>query len=117
MDTALCLFSRIPGEECRDLIYELGLASQSCVCCRLSPKQKRDIVELVRGKSPGTVTLSIGDGANDVGVRGGPRTGYLIPGCDGDGAWTWPGNSSGVVVAAAVTSKRCYLVKSKSLRF
>ena len=31
------------------------------------------------------------------------RTGYLIPGCDGDGAWTRPENSSvGAVAAAAV---------------
>ena len=37
-----------------------------------------------------------------VGVRGGPRTGYLIPGCDGDGAWTRPENSSAAVVVAAV---------------
>ena len=36
-----------------------------------------------------------------IGVRGGARTGYLIPGCDGDGAWTRPENSS-VAAAAAV---------------
>ena len=43
-----------------------------------------------------------------VGVRGGARTGYLIPGCDGDGAWTQPENSSAVaavVVAAARPQK------------
>ena len=34
-------------------------------------------------------------------MRGGARTGYLIPGCDGNGAWTRPGNSSAVVVVVA----------------
>ena len=28
---------------------------------------------------------------NQIGVRGGARTGYVIPGRDGMGAWTWPG--------------------------
>ena len=40
-------------------------------------------------------------GHRKIGVRGGARTGYLIPGCDGNGAWTRPENSSAVVVVAA----------------
>lgn len=35
------------------------------MACRVSPKQKSEIVALVKNKS-GKVTLSIGDGANDV---------------------------------------------------
>ena len=43
----------------------LGIISKSVICCRLSPKQKSLIVNLV--KSHGKfVTLAIGDGANDV---------------------------------------------------
>ena len=39
--------------------------AKSVVCCRVSPKQKADIVSLY--KKRGTwVTLSVGDGANDV---------------------------------------------------
>ena len=43
----------------------LGIISKSVICCRLSPKQKSLIVNLI--KSHGKfVTLAIGDGANDV---------------------------------------------------
>ena len=36
------------------------------LACRVSPQQKADIVNLVRKRYPKKVTLSIGDGANDV---------------------------------------------------
>ncbi len=34
--------------------------------CRVTPLQKADIVRLVRGKVKDSITLAIGDGANDV---------------------------------------------------
>lgn len=45
----------------------MSLASQcqSVLCCRVTPGQKADIVNLVR-KHTDSVTMSIGDGANDV---------------------------------------------------
>lgn len=36
------------------------------LACRVSPKQKADIVNMIKGKHPDKVTLAIGDGANDV---------------------------------------------------
>lgn len=36
------------------------------LACRVSPQQKADIVNMIRKKFPKKVTLSIGDGANDV---------------------------------------------------
>jgi len=36
------------------------------LACRVSPKQKADIVMFIRERFPSKVTLSIGDGANDV---------------------------------------------------
>lgn len=36
------------------------------MACRVSPKQKADIVLLVRNRFPKKITLAIGDGANDV---------------------------------------------------
>jgi len=65
------------------LIYELGMNSRSCVCTRLSPKQKRELVHLVRRRSPSTVTLSIGDGANDVPMLEGAHVGIGIRGKEG----------------------------------
>ena len=39
---------------------------QVVLACRVSPKQKADIVNMIRMRFPDKVTLSIGDGANDV---------------------------------------------------
>jgi len=68
---------------CKSLIYELGLASRSCVCCRLTPLQKRQLVELVHHKSPTTITLAIGDGANDVPMIEGAHLGIAVRGKEG----------------------------------
>lgn len=38
---------------------------QSVLCCRITPGQKAEIVTLVR-KHTSSITMSIGDGANDV---------------------------------------------------
>lgn len=38
----------------------------SVVCARVSPRQKSLVVNMVRTASPSAVTLSVGDGANDV---------------------------------------------------
>lgn len=43
----------------------LAKQCQSVLCCRVTPGQKADIVSLVR-KHTHSVTMSIGDGANDV---------------------------------------------------
>lgn len=45
------------------------LASDSAdvvLACRVSPKQKADIVNMIRKRFPSKTTLAIGDGANDV---------------------------------------------------
>lgn len=40
--------------------------SDVVLACRVSPKQKADIVNLIKKRYPKKVTLAIGDGANDV---------------------------------------------------
>ena len=47
--------------------FILGIFSKcdSVVCCRMSPKQKGEIVRFVK-RHQSKVTLAIGDGANDV---------------------------------------------------
>ena len=48
-----------------ELFFQLAIVAHSCICCRVSPKQKADVVKLA--KSHGNwLTLAIGDGANDV---------------------------------------------------
>eukprot|EP01116_Phalansterium_solitarium_P015183 TRINITY_DN3338_c0_g4_i1.p1 TRINITY_DN3338_c0_g4~~TRINITY_DN3338_c0_g4_i1.p1 ORF type:complete len:1533 (+),score=566.23 TRINITY_DN3338_c0_g4_i1:101-4699(+) len=48
-----------------DLFLKLAAQASSVVCCRVTPLQKAQIVQLVRRNLP-VVTLAIGDGANDV---------------------------------------------------
>lgn len=52
-------------EQISKRFFTLGLNANSVICCRVSPKQKSLVVKLA--KDNGTwITLSIGDGANDV---------------------------------------------------
>lgn len=44
---------------------ELASSCQAVICCRVTPKQKALMVQLVK-KHKKAVTLAIGDGANDV---------------------------------------------------
>jgi magnesium-transporting ATPase (P-type) len=46
-------------------INEILTISDSVICCRVSPKEKADMVRLVKNNL-GKITLAIGDGANDV---------------------------------------------------
>jgi hypothetical protein len=45
--------------------FKIGLLADSVICCRVSPKQKSLVVKLVKDNTD-WITLSIGDGANDV---------------------------------------------------
>jgi magnesium-transporting ATPase (P-type) len=73
----------LENDDCKDMVLELGLGTQSCVCCRLSPAQKRKLVELVTSKTTSTVALAIGDGANDVPMIEGAHIGVGIRGKEG----------------------------------
>ena len=53
------------------------------LACRVSPKQKADIVQMVRGKYPHKSTLAIGDGANDVSMITTAHVGVGIAGLEG----------------------------------
>jgi len=68
------------------MLYELAISSSSCVCCRLSPQQKRKLVELVRRFNVRGITLAIGDGANDVSMLQGAHVGIGIRGKEGNQA-------------------------------
>lgn len=45
--------------------FDIGVLANSVICCRVSPKQKSQVVGIAIRNSP-CITLSIGDGANDV---------------------------------------------------
>ena len=56
------------------------------LACRVSPKQKADIVHMIRNRFPDKVTLSIGDGANDVSMIQSAHVGIGILGKEGQQA-------------------------------
>lgn len=47
------------------LLLEVGCMCKAVICCRVTPLQKAKVVELVKDHKK-SVTLAIGDGANDV---------------------------------------------------
>lgn len=47
------------------LLLETGCRCKSVICCRVTPLQKARVVDLVK-RHRKSITLAIGDGANDV---------------------------------------------------
>jgi phospholipid-transporting ATPase len=62
---------------------EIGEQCEAVMCCRVSPKQKSEVVALVRRTKPNVSTLAIGDGANDVNMITAAHVGIGIRGVEG----------------------------------
>jgi magnesium-transporting ATPase (P-type) len=65
--------------------FQYGCKANSVICCRVSPKQKSDVVALAKNNGP-WVTLAIGDGANDVSMIMEAHIGIGIRGKEGSQA-------------------------------
>lgn len=59
---------------------------RSVLACRVSPKQKQEVVTLVRKEKPEANTMAIGDGANDVYMITAANVGIGIRGVEGQQA-------------------------------
>ena len=68
--------------ELLNLFYELSVNCLSVVCSRVSPKQKGQLVNLIKSTEK-AITLAIGDGANDVGMINEANVGVGIQGKEG----------------------------------
>ncbi|KAJ0676484.1 putative P-type phospholipid transporter [Helianthus annuus] len=66
----------------RSMLLSFCLNCSAVVCCRVSPLQKAQVTRLVR-KGANKITLSIGDGANDVGMIQAANIGVGISGMEG----------------------------------
>ncbi|CAG0894831.1 unnamed protein product [Cyprideis torosa] len=65
----------------RDFL-DLCISCRAVICCRVTPMQKAEVVELLT-QSTGSVTLAIGDGANDVAMIQKAHVGVGISGQEG----------------------------------
>jgi len=55
------------SDDQRAMFLKIGQSVRSVIACRLTPKQKEQVVHIVKTDTvPKAITLSIGDGANDV---------------------------------------------------
>ncbi|KAI1710341.1 cation transport ATPase (P-type) domain-containing protein [Ditylenchus destructor] len=68
--------------EARRLFTELAMICHSVICCRMTPMQKAEIVEVVK-EITGLVVASVGDGANDVAMIQAANVGIGITGEEG----------------------------------
>jgi phospholipid-transporting ATPase len=66
----------------RVMLLNLSMNCTSVVCCRVSPLQKAQVTSLVK-KGARKITLSIGDGANDVSMIQAAHIGIGISGMEG----------------------------------
>ena len=70
-------------ESLRKLFLALTIMVDTVICCRASPSQKASLVSSIRHKVKGSVTLAIGDGANDIAMIQEAAVGIGITGKEG----------------------------------
>jgi len=92
------------------MLFTIMQACKAVIACRVSPKQKADLVKLVRNNvKPEPVTLAIGDGANDVGMIQTAHVGIGVSGNEGQQAV----NASDFAIAQFRFLKRLLLVHGR----
>ncbi|KAF8195975.1 phospholipid-translocating ATPase [Mycena galopus ATCC 62051] len=99
------LLHAFDGEENKALLLRLATMCEGVICCRVSPLQKALVVRLVKD-GLGSMTLAIGDGANDVSMIQAADVGIGISGEEGLQA----ANSSDYAIAQFRFLKKLLLV-------
>ncbi|KAK8096982.1 aminophospholipid transporter protein [Apiospora kogelbergensis] len=67
----------------KSLFYDLAVRADSVICCRASPAQKANLIKSIRDLVPKSLTLAIGDGANDIPMIQASHVGVGISGREG----------------------------------
>ena len=70
-------------ESMKTLFLDLAILADSVVCCRASPSQKAALVHAIRRRVGRSVTLAVGDGANDIAMIQEAHVGIGITGKEG----------------------------------
>ncbi|KAJ5899733.1 phospholipid-transporting ATPase DNF3 [Penicillium taxi] len=71
------------NEIVRKRFFQLAIRVDSVICCRASPKQKAFLVKTIRTHLSDSITLAIGDGANDIAMIQEAHVGIGITGKEG----------------------------------
>ena len=79
--TALICIAERPELELS--FIQVSKTCEAVVCCRVSPKQKADVVRMIKKHEPTALTLAIGDGANDVSMINEAHVGIGLYGNEG----------------------------------
>lgn len=70
-------------ETLKSLFFDIAIITDSVICCRASPSQKASLVKTIRTRVDKSVTLAIGDGANDIAMIQEAHVGIGITGKEG----------------------------------
>ena len=65
------------------IFFDLIVLADSVICCRAQPEQKAQLVSTIRKRVPNSVTLAIGDGANDIAMIQEAHIGIGLTGKEG----------------------------------
>ena len=71
----------LANPQCSSTFVDLALLAQTVICCRVTPHQKAQVVSLIKDRN--YITLSIGDGGNDVSMIQQAHVGVGIKGREG----------------------------------
>ena len=70
----------------RSMFLALVSGAKNVIACRMSPKQKADLVKFMKTARPDKTVLAIGDGANDVSMITQADVGVGVAGLEGSQA-------------------------------
>ncbi|XP_023288615.1 probable phospholipid-transporting ATPase IF isoform X2 [Orussus abietinus] len=70
-------------KDCPELLKSVAMSCDAVVCCRMTPLQKGEIVELIKNARCSPVTAAIGDGGNDISMIQTAHVGIGIIGREG----------------------------------
>ena len=76
------LYFCLQNKEISEIFFHCTKNAPSVICCRCSPTQKAQVVELIRNYSPDRLA-AIGDGGNDVSMIQAAHVGFGIEGKEG----------------------------------
>ncbi|KAI9711316.1 MAG: hypothetical protein M1820_002303 [Bogoriella megaspora] len=72
-----------PSGSLQAIFIDLVVLADSVICCRAQPSQKAQLVNGIKNRVPDSVTLAIGDGANDIAMIQEAHVGIGITGKEG----------------------------------